>query len=444
MNVLLFGKKFTSFQIILAGFIAVILAGAFLLVLPVSSASGEWTHVSDALFTAASAVCVTGLVVKDTAVYWSLFGQTVIMVLIQIGGLGIVSVTAVIAGASGKKITLLQRSMLQESISARQLGGIFDLTIFIFKVSFAAEFMGVLLMIPSFCGEFGISGIWMSVFHSVSAFCNAGFDVMGRPSGQFSSLCYFSKSPAVILPVCLLIMTGGIGFLTWNDIAVNRLHLKKYSMQSKLILSMTLVLVLVPAALFFFCDFSDMDLKERFCVSLLSAVSPRTAGFNAADMSLLTSEGRGLTVILMLIGGSPGSTAGGVKTTTLAVLLANLISVVKRRKSPSLFRRRIDDDTIKNASALLILYLLMSTAGAFIISSAEGLPFEPCIFETVSAIGTVGLSLGITPGLGLISRSALIGLMIFGRVGGLTLLFAAVNTSGAESSQFPAERINVG
>lgn len=444
MKVRFFEKHLTSFQIILAGFIALILAGSFLLVLPLSSKAGVWTSAQDAVFTAASAVCVTGLVVRDTAEYWSLFGQTVILVLIQIGGLGIITVTALIINASGKKVTLLQRSMLQESISAHQLGGVFGLTKLIFKVAFVSESIGALFMLPAFLNAFGRQGIWMSIFHSVSAFCNAGFDLMGDKTGEFSSLTYFSGNALVIIPVCLLIMTGGIGFLTWDDILRHRLQLKKYSMQSKLILSMTALLVLIPTLLFFICEFSDPDLKRRFLVSLLAAVSPRTAGFSSFDLGELSSEGQTMTVILMFIGASPGSTAGGVKTTTLAVLLANTAAVVRMRKSPSIFRRRIDDDTVKSASTLMMLYLFLAFGAAFVISSAEGLPFGACIFETVSAIGTVGLSLGLTPSLGYLSRGVLVCLMIFGRVGGLTLLYAALNTQKTDNAQYPVGRINVG
>ncbi len=438
------GKQFTGFQIITAGFIAVILAGALLLTLPVSSAEGNGASFADALFTAVSAVCVTGLVVQDTAISWSLFGQAVILILIQIGGLGIVSVTAMIAAASGRKLSLLQRSMLQESIAAGQLGGIVKLTGFIFKVALTAELIGALLMLPAFCPAFGSRGIWMSLFHSVSAFCNAGFDIMGSESGAFSSLTYFGSRPAVVIPVCLLIIVGGIGFLTWDDMAAKRFRLKKYSMQSKVILSATALLVLIPAVFFFFGDFSDLPFKERVCASLFQAVTPRTAGVNTVGLNRLTGGGRAVTAALMLIGGAPGSTAGGIKVTTAAVLLANAEAVVRRRKSPRLFRRRIEEDSVRSATAILILYLFLTMTGALLISAAERLPFGPCVFETVSAIGTVGLSLGITPGLGAVSRAVLMGLMFFGRVGALTLLFAAVNPRRLEAAQFPAEKINVG
>ena len=438
------GKKLSSFQIIIAGFLTVILIGTLLLALPASGKSGRWTAFRDALFTATSAVCVTGLVVQDTATYWSAFGQIVILLLIQIGGLGIVSVAAFIARVSGRRISLLQRSMLRESISAHQVGGVVGMTWFIFKVAFLAELAGAVLMLPQFCSLYGASGIWMSVFHSVSAFCNAGFDITGNITGAFSSLTAFRGSIGIVLPVCLLIVFGGIGFLTWEDMASNRFHLKKYRMQSKVILVTSAVLILIPATLFFFNDFSAFPLKERICLSVFHAITPRTAGFNTAELSNMTSAGRAATVMLMLIGGAPGSTAGGMKTTTIAVLFAESAAVFHRRKSPQLFRRRIDDYPARCAATLLLMYLLLTLIGALIVSIAEQLPFGLCVFETASAIGTVGLSLGVTPSLGWVSRLVLIGLMFFGRVGGLTLMFAAVGSSGAEVSQCPVEIITVG
>ncbi len=437
-------NKLSSFQIIIIGFLTVILVGTIFLMLPVSATSGQWTSPENALFTATSAVCVTGLAVRDTATYWSFFGQVVILFLIQIGGLGIVSVTAFIATVSRKRISLLQRSMLKESISAHQIGGIVKMTSFIFKAAFLTELLGAVMMLPTFCKAYGVSGIWMSVFHAVSAFCNAGFDVTGDKTGAFSSLTFFSSSLGIVIPICMLIVIGGIGFLTWDDIATNKFHLKKYRMQSKVILATTCALILIPAIILFFSDFSAYSLKERICLSVFQAITPRTAGFNTADMGSLTSTGRAMTIFLMLVGGSPGSTAGGMKMSTLAVISANAISVFRRKKSTHLFRRRIEDYTVKVAATLLIMYLFLALVGAFIISIVEGLSFSLCIFETSSAIGTVGLSLGITPSLGLVSHMILMMLMFFGRVGGLTFMFAAINSSGSEVAQYPAEKINVG
>ena len=284
----------------------------------------------------------------------------------------------------------------------------------------------------------------MALFHSVSAFCNAGFDVMGAYTGPYASLTAFGARAGIVLPLTLLIVIGGIGFLTWDDMAKHGFRLRRYRMQSKVILTATALLVLLPALVFFLNDFSDFGLKERALAALFHAVTPRTAGFNTVDLSRLTSASRAMTVVLMLVGGAPGSTAGGVKTTTAAVLLANTAAVIRRRKDPRLFNRRIDGDTVKSASTLLMLYLLLALLRAFLISAGEGLAFETCLFETASAIGTVGLSLGITPALGLLSRGVLVGLMFFGRAGALTLLFAAVNSIEPQVAQYPLGRINVG
>ena len=402
------GRKMSSFQIIICGFLAVILVGTLLLMLPVSTARGHWASFETALFTSVSAVCVTGLVVQDTASFWSAFGQFVIMLLIQIGGLGIISVTAFLVTVSGRKISLLQRSLLMESISADQVGGIVKMTSFIFRLAFTVELIGAILMLPSFCINFGLSGIWMAVFHSVSAFCNAGFDVMGTHTGTFSSLTYFSDSFGIVIIVT------------------------------------TAILILFPTLFFFMNDFSAYPLKQRLCLSLFQAVTPRTAGFNTVDMAAVTGVGRVMMIVLMLIGGSPGSTAGGIKTTTAAVLLANVISTVRRRRNTQMFGRRIDDDTVRQSATLLMIYPLFVLAAAQVISFIEDIPIGPCIFETASAIGTVGLSMGITPSLGTVSHLLLIMLMFFGRVGALTIMFAATSREGIEVAQCPFAKIHVG
>ncbi len=437
-------KKLSSFQIIITGFLGVILLGTLLLSLPVSVRDGRNVSVETALFTSTSAVCVTGLVMEDTAAYWSGFGQAVILVLIQTGGLGIVSVAAFIATVSGRKISLLQRSMMQDSFSAHQIGGIVKMNGFIFKVALICEAFGALLMLPTFCRDYGLAGIWASVFHSVSAFCNAGFDIMGDKTGSFSSLTSYASSPGIVLPVCLLIITGGIGFLTWEDIAVNRHHFRRYRMQSKVVLITTGVLIAVPLMLLFLFEYSGDSAADRFFLSLFQAVTPRTAGFNTASIASLSGTGSLLLIILMLIGGSPGSTAGGMKTTTLAVLAANAFSVFRRKKCVQLFGRRIEEGTVRNAATLCLMYLSLPVICAAAISMADGLPVGACLFETVSAIGTVGLSMGITPDLGLFSHIILILLMFFGRVGGLTLVYAAVNVNKSDVSQRPVEKISVG
>ncbi len=436
-------KKLTSFQVIILGFSGVILLGTCLLMLPLSSREGSVTPFFDALFTSTSAVCVTGLVVHDTATYWSAFGQFVILLLIQIGGIGVITVAAVFAMVSGRKISLMQRSTIQEAISAPKVGGIVRLTDFIVKVTLLIELSGAAVMAPVFCRDFGMKGLWLSLFHSVSAFCNAGFDLMGTES-PFSSLTGYAAQPVVNLTVMFLIIVGGIGFLTWDDIRANRFRLHKYRMQSKVILLTTAVLLVAPAIYFYFFEFTAMEPRERLLCSLFQAVTPRTAGFNTVDLTGVSEAGQWIVIVLMLIGGSPGSTAGGMKTTTVAVLFANTLSTFFRKEDTCFFGRRIDGGVVKNAATILLMYLVLFFSGGLLISIMEGLPVLACLFETASAVGTVGLSLGITPQLGVLSRLILILLMFFGRVGGLTLIFAALSGTKKTASRLPQEKITVG
>lgn len=434
----------SPFRVIILEFFLVILMGSFLLMLPVSTQEGTSTSFLDALFTSTSAVCVTGLVIHDTATYWSNFGQFIIILLIQIGGLGVVTVAGAFAILSGRKIGLMQRSTMQEAIAAPNVGGIVRLTQFILKTALIVELLGAALLFPVFYQEFGlIKGAWYALFHSISAFCNAGFDLMGMKA-PFSSLTDYARNPIVSLVIALLIVVGGIGFLTWEDIRTNRLNLRKYRMQSKVILTVTGILILLPTIYFFFFEFEDAPIGERFLLSIFQAVTPRTAGFNTADLTAMSETGQSMITILMLIGGSPGSTAGGMKTTTLAVLLASAFAVFRRRENPHFFNRRVPNETVTQAATIMMMYLILFLTGGLIISRLENLPVLTCLFETASAIGTVGLSLGITPQLGWISQLILIVLMFFGRVGGLTLIFAALSNIQGNSARLPQERITVG
>lgn len=436
-------KTFSSFQVIILGFAVLILVGTFLLMLPISAQSREWTAFSDALFTATSAVCVTGLVVQDTATYWSYFGQTVILFLIQIGGMGVVTVGATLALLSGKKISFMQRNIMQEALSAPQVGGIVKLTRFVVAGSLLLEILGACIMIPVFFRDFGWKGIWMSFFHSISAFCNAGFDLLGI-NAQYSSLVSYAWNPIINVTIMLLIVIGGIGFLTWTDIVNHRHHFHEYRMQSKVILTTTLFLIIVPCIYFFVFEFEDLPIEKRFFASLFQAITPRTAGFNTVDLTLLSEAGIGIMILLMLIGGSPGSTAGGMKTTTVTVLFANTKAIFYRKEESDLFGRRVADETIKKAATILMMYVTLFFCSGVLISIIEGFPMMICLFETASAIGTVGLTLGITTQLSLISRFILIVLMFFGRVGGLTLIFATVSGVSNRLSKLPQEKITVG
>ena len=437
-------KHVTSFQIIILGFLSLIILGSLLLMLPFATRDGEGAAFADAIFTATSATCVTGLVVRDTATYWSVFGQSVILILIQIGGMGIVTAAVAFVSVSGRKIGLMQRSTMQEAVSAHHLGGIVRLTKFILKTMVFIEILGAVLLSPYFIKDFGVmKGIWYSVFHSVSAFCNAGFDLMGAKE-PFSSLTSYSSRPFLNITIMALIIIGGIGFLTWEDIKKNRFHFRKYRMQSKVILTVSAVLIILPALYFFFFEYSALPANERIFTSLFQSVTTRTAGFNTTDLSTFSETGQMLTILLMLTGGSPCSTAGGMKTTTIAVLVAAAFSVFGRKENAQVFKRRISDNTVKNAATIFLMYIVLFVGGGMIISRIENIPLLTCLFETASAIGTVGLTLGITTQIGIISRFIIILLMFFGRVGGLTLVFAATKALITNENKYPQEKITVG
>ena len=437
-------RRLTSFQIMILGFAGVILLGALVLMLPLSAAKRGWTPFSQALFTSTSAVCVTGLVVQDTGTYWSSFGQGVILLLIQVGGLGVITAAVTFLMLSGKNISLQERSAMQDAISAPAVGGIVRLTRFILRGTFLVELVGALALLPAFCRDYGLRGVWMAVFHSVSAFCNAGFDILGRAGTLYPSLTAYAADPLVNIVIMLLIVVGGIGFLTWDDVCTHGLHLRRYRMQSKVILSVSAVLIVLPALLFFLTDFAALPTGQRILASLFQAVTPRTAGYNTVDLTEMSNISRAVTILLMLTGGAPGSTAGGMKVTTLAVLAANAVAAFFRREDPQLFRRRLEPSAVRNAAAILLLYLALTVAGAAIIGAVEGLPLGACLYETASAAGTVGLTLGLTPQLGTLSQGILILLMFFGRVGGLTLIYAAFSGHDLTYARYPKEKITVG
>lgn len=435
-------KKMTSAQIITDGFALAILIGTLLLLLPFSTKSGECCGFLTAIFTSTSALCVTGLVVENTATYWSVFGQIVILIMIQIGGLGVVSMAALVMMMTRRRIGLLARSTLQETISAPNLGGIVKMTSFVIIITLIIEGIGFIMLLPVFCKQFGAIGIWYSLFHSISAFCNAGFDIVGQ---NFSSLTAYTANPLLNITIVLLIIVGGIGFTTMHDIYRFKFRFGKYSLQSKVSLITSAVLIIVPTLYFCIFEFTDMPAGERVLASLFQAVTPRTAGFNTVDLTKLSDTSIALMIFLMLVGGSPGSTAGGMKTTTLVVLFITAISVFRRKEDATMFRRRISEKTIKNAVAILILYMTLFVCGGVLISAVDGLPLLTCLFETASAVGTVGVTLGITPTLSVASKIVLILLMYLGRVGALTLVFVTF-TSKKDNfvGRYPEEKITVG
>ncbi|MBR6986453.1 MAG: Trk family potassium uptake protein [Clostridiales bacterium] len=436
--------KLSGAQTILLGFVLLILAGAFLLMLPFSSRSGEWTSVTDALFTATSASCVTGLVLYDTWSHWSLFGQFIILALIQVGGMGVVTMTTVLSKLVGKKLGLQARATMQEAVSAPNLGEIMKYTRFIFLGCIIFEALGAVAMSPVFISEYGfLKGIWLSVFTSISAFCNAGFDLNGS-HGEFSSMMPYMDNPVIVITLVLLILTGGLGFLTWMDIRKHGLKFYKYSTQSKVIIVMEVILVLVPMIYLWFGEYGDLPANQRFLASLFQSVTPRTAGFNTTDYNNFSGTGVVMTVILMLIGGAPGSTAGGMKITTITILFLTMLAFFKREKSPAVFKRRITTEAMYGAVAVFMLDIMLTVLGSMSIAKIEQTAFLKALFESASAVGTVGLSMGITPALHTASKYILIILMYTGRVGGLTLVFAAVSRKSTGNRQYPADNIAVG
>ena len=438
------GQSTRSFRIIIASFMLMILAGALLLMLPIASRDRTITPFADTLFTAVSATCVTGLVVQDTATHWSLFGQIVILTLIQIGGMGVITIGLTIVRLSGKRIGMWQRSTMQESISAPQLGGIIKLTGFILTGSAAIELIGALLLMPVFCREFGVlKGIWYSIFHSISAFCNAGFDLMGVRE-KFSSLTSFNDNIYFNCVIMLLIIIGGIGFLTWHDVITYKFNFRKYSLQSKVILVTSLTLIVIPAIYMFFFEYGNYPMKSRVVSSIFQSVTTRTAGFNSTDLDKMDDTGKVVMIFLTVIGGSPGSTAGGMKTTTFAVLFFAASAVFGRRRDVQCFGRRLPEDAIRNAGAILFMYMSLFLVSGIAISRIESIPLITCLFETGSAVGTVGLTLGITTTLSRASRIILMALMFFGRVGALTLIYAALPSNESQVSKLPLEKISVG
>ena len=437
-------KHLTSFQLIILGFAGVILFGTVLLMLPFSSSENVATPFHEALFTATSAVCVTGLVVKDTGSYWSLAGQTIILVLIQIGGLGVVTVAASVSLLSGKKISLMQRSTMQDAISAPKVGGIVRLTRFILKGTILIEATGALLLLPVFLSDYGVKGIWLSVFHSVSAFCNAGFDILGTAVHAFPSLTGYSGNALINMVIMLLIIIGGIGFITWDDIYTNKLNFKRYRMQSKIILMTTICLILLPAVFFFTCDLKNLSMGKRLLAAVFQSVTTRTAGFNTINISEMSEASKAVMILLMLIGGSPGSTAGGMKTTTFTVLILNAIATFRSQENAGAFGRRLEYHVIKNAATIAMLYFTLFFCGGIAISVYEGIPLLDSLYEAASAVGTVGLTLGITPGLHVFSQVVLIILMYLGRVGGLTLIYAVFSGRNKGNAKLPLEKITVG
>lgn len=441
-------KPMSQTQYIAFGFFVLILSGTLLLMLPFASRDGQSVGFLNALFTAASASCVTGLVVVDTWSQWTLFGQLVILTMIQIGGLGFITVGVFVSIVLRRKIGLKQRGLMQESMSALKIGGIVKLAKKIIIGTFILEAGGAVLLAFRFIPQFGIiRGIFYGIFHSISAFCNAGFDLMGNQEPYSSFVAYYDDW-LVNLVIMSLIIIGGIGFIVWDDVSTHKFKVRKYLLQTKIVLLATSILVFGGAFVFYLFEkdnlLAGMSVSGKILSSLFGSVTARTAGFNTTDVAGMTDGGKLLTIIFMFIGGSPGSTAGGVKTTTIVVLLLYVVSNIRRTYGVNVFGKRLEDDVIKRASSIFTINLFLALGASLVIMGVQSMPMADVMFETFSAIGTVGMTTGITRDLVPLSRIIIIILMYCGRIGSLSFALAFTQRKKIAHIQQPVERITVG
>ena len=439
--------NFSRSGMIALGFFIMILIGTLLLMTPFASRTGQATDLLSAFFTAVSASCVTGLVVTDTYLHWSLFGQIVILILIQIGGLGFITIGVGFSLLLQKRISLKQRGLLRESMNITDNSGIIRLVKLVLKGTALFEGAGALILTLCFLPEMGFPlALYYGIFHSVSAFCNAGFDLMGRFG--YSSFTGYNDNPVVIITLVLLIIIGGIGFFVWADLKEHKFRFKKYALHTKLVLCTSAILIIGGTLLFFFIErdntLADMGTGRAILNSLFSAVTPRTAGFNMVDTGSLTEGGKLLTIFLMFIGGCPGSTAGGIKVTTIAVLILYLRSTLTRTDGVNVFKRRLTDDAVPKATAVFTLNLFLAAIAAFLIAVFNDLGLTDIVFEAVSAISTVGMSTGITSSLSCGAKIIIAVLMYLGRVGSLSFAMSFTDKKKLSHVQSPRERINIG
>ncbi len=436
-----------SYKIIL-GFLCIILVGALLLMLPFATNKGEKTTFTGALFSAVSSTCVTGLVVYDTYTHWTLFGQIVLLTLIQIGGLGFITIGTFVMIAFRKKIGLGRRTIIQESLNTLQIRGSVRLVRRIMIGTLIFEGVGALLLSTRFIPDMGVAkGIYYGIFHSVSAFCNAGFDIMGV-NGPYSSFCSYFNDPVIVLTLSALIVIGGLGFVVWEDLCENKWRIKKYHFQTKAVLLTTSILIFGGTALFLLLEnqnlFAGMNTGEKWLSAFFCAVTPRTAGFNTVDTASLSSGGFFATIVLMFIGGSPGSTAGGIKTTTVFVIILYIRSYLMRQKDCVAFKSRLESEAVKKASVVVFINLLLAVAGSMLIFTCQDLPLQDILFEVFSAGGTVGMSTGITRQLNEFSRIVIMVLMFLGRMGSLTFAMSFTERRRTEEIGYPEEQVIVG
>ncbi len=433
-------------QTLALGFVIMILIGTVLLKLP--AAAYEYTSFTDALFTAVSATCVTGLAVFDTTVHWTFFGKTVLLILMQLGGMGFMFVVSLFAMMTGKKLPLHLRKLFAENTGALTMRGVVRLLSRIAMATFAMEGLGALLLAVRFCPMYGFGkGIAYAIFHSVSAFCNAGFDLTGKIA-PYSSLTMFAEDPLVLLTTAMLVIIGGLGFFVWSDIIHCKTRISRWTLHTKLVMSTTAILLFGGWAAFFISEYNGALAGRPLDVKLLNAffqsVTVRTAGFDALGQGNLSQAGMLISYSLMLIGGSPASTAGGIKTTTFAVMVMSIWSTVHKRKEVQVFHRRIEEETVRQSLAIVATYIFAVISGAMLLCIADPISAPDAVFEAISAISTVGLTAGITASLSLFSKIILMVLMFAGRIGCLSLLVVVANRKPETVPLRPEERLLVG
>jgi len=443
-----FFQKLSPTQFVVLSFALVISMGVLLLSLPISNQQRVFTPLVDVLFTATSAVCVTGLVTLETGQYFSMFGQGVILALIQIGGLGLMTFTTMMFVILGRRISLRDRLMIAEQLNQNQLSGVIKLVLNIAAMTVFIELIGAAFLSIRFIPLYGVGkGIWYSVFHSVSAFCNAGFDLLG--DGRFRSLNDFVKDPIVSLTIAGLIILGGLGFTVIRDINSKR-NWKKLTLHSKVVLSATGVLLILGMAGFAIMEYNNPDTlgslswDGKILATIFQGVTPRTAGFATIDFAKVEPETALLTIFLMFTGASPSSTGGGIKTTTMATLVLMLLFMIRTGNEPTIFNRRLPRETMDKAIYVLLISLLIVMISTTLVLMAEPFSFQQVVFEVVSAFGTVGLSTGITPALTSFSKVVLISTMFIGRVGGLSLALSLWRKYDSHNVQWPEEHVLIG
>lgn len=441
-------RSLNATRVVAVSFAVIILVGALLLTLPIASRSGESAGFFTGLFTATSATCVTGLILVDTWTQWSLFGQVVILGMIQLGGLGFMTVITLVSFALHRRIGLSERLIMVSTLNLNDLDGVVRVVRHALMGTFLLEGIGAVILSACMIPEFGIvGGIWRGIFHAVSAFCNAGFDLLGGRFGAFSSLVGYNDHPVVLFTIAALITVGGLGFFVWEDILRKR-SIHRLSVYSKMVLLMTALLIVGGAAFFLVEEYANpatlgnMPLWQKLSNALFQSVTLRTAGFDAIGQGGLSDSSKAFSSILMLIGGSSGSTAGGLKTATVAVLLLALRSGLAGREQVTFRGRTIPYRRVLNAMTLALVMLFLFLMGSMVISTVEDLPYLDCAFEVASAMGTVGLTTGLTPNLTPFSQTLIILLMYLGRVGVLSFSIALM-TRGRSMDKIRYPEMNV-